>query len=375
MKVLMLETGGWGGICHYTYNLCKALAEQNADVTLLTANPYELKDLPHNFDVLTPFTAETNYRNQLHAIKQVYRKIKPDIVHIQSTFSARKDWFFLLYVKLLGIPIVYTAHNILPHDEHENNARGMVWAYGQIYSAAKHIIVHSEDSRQTLQNLFSNTQDKVSVIPHGNYMFVDSETVDSPNASSNFLGLEASKRYLLAFGTIRPYKGTEDLLEAFAKIAADFPDVDLLIAGKPIGQDPNILRDEMQKLGILDRVVFRPDYIDIKDIAHYFIASDVAVYPYHAIYQSGALQLAYAFARPVVATTVGAFPETIDEGQNGLLVPPQDPQALASALRKILSYTPEQRKEMGQHARHLAQTKYAWTSVAGATLKVYHDNF
>lgn len=373
MKILMLETGGWGGICHYTYNLCKALADQKASVTLLTAEPYELSDLPHNFEVRTSFSADTTYKKKLSALKEAYKEKRPDIVHIQSTFSARKDWLAFQYARLLGIPTVYTAHNILPHDERERNARGMIWAYDKIYASAKHIIVHSEDSKQTLSDRFPLPDDKVSVIPHGNYVFVDSETIDSPPDSCAHLGLDPEKRYLLAFGTIRPYKGTEDLLEAFANIAPDFPNVNLLIAGKPIGQNPNMLRDQIQNLGILDRVDFRPDYIDIKDIAHYFVASEIAVYPYHAIYQSGALQLAYAFARPVVATSVGAFPETIDEGKNGLLVPPRDPSKLASALTEVLSYSPEQRQEMGKHARHLAQTRYAWTSVAETTLDVYHN--
>jgi glycosyltransferase involved in cell wall biosynthesis len=374
MKILMLETGGWGGICHYSYNLCQALAHAGASVQLVTANPYELTDQPHNFEVATPFDAHTPYHKQIRKVISVYRAYRPDIVHVQSTFSARKDWLILGLCNGLNIPIIYTAHNVLPHDASEKNARGMKWAYGKLYHYAKHIIAHSNDSRDAILQLFSPSTQKISVIPHGNYVFAESDTPRSKAESKKYLGLHNDTRYLLAFGTIRPYKGTEDLLDAFARIAPHFLDVNLLIAGKPIGQNPEDLIALIHKLNLKNRVVFCPDYIALEDIAHYFEACDIAVYPYHAIYQSGALQLAYAFARPVVATSVGAFPETIDNGQNGLLVPPRNPSALEKGLSEMLSYSKEKIDAMGEHSRYLADTRYAWPSVAEKTIAIYHQN-
>jgi len=373
MKILMLETGGWGGICHYSYNLCQALANAGASVLLLTAAPYELKDQPHNFEVVTPFDANTSYGKQIRKVIAAYRAYRPDIVHVQSTFSARKDWLILGLCKWLNIPIVYTAHNVLPHDASEKNARGMQWAYGKLYHYAKHIIAHSTDSRDSILQLFSPPTQKISVIPHGNYVFAESDTPRTKTASKNYLGLRNNTRYVLAFGTIRPYKGTEDLLDAFARIAPQLGDVNLLIAGKPIGQNPEDLIAYIHKLNLQDRVVFRPDYIDLEDIAHYFEACDIAAYPYHAIYQSGALQLAYAFARPVIATAVGAFPETVDNGQNGLLISPRNPSELAQGLSEMLSYSTEKIDAMGKHSRHLADTRYAWPSVAEKTIAIYQQ--
>lgn len=373
MRILMLETGGWGGICHYSYNLCKALSDAEISVRLLTAQPYELAELPHNFDYSTPFEADTSYGTKLENVRTCYRDYRPDIIHIQSTFSARKDWLGLVACKLFSIPTVYTAHNVLPHDEEEKEARGMKWAYGKIYKNVTHIIAHSEDSRSTIATIFAPPSDKISVIPHGNYVFAESDSPRSQNHSRKHLGLKSDGRYLLAFGTIRPYKGTEDLIEAFTQIAQQFKDVDLLIAGKPIGQDPADLVAYIDKLGLRDRVIFRPDYIPLEDIVHYFEACDIAVYPYHAIYQSGALQLAYAFARPVVATAVGAFPETIDQGKNGLLIPPKDTNQLARALAEMLAYAPDKLRAMGAHSRHLADTRYAWPSVAKKTIAIYQN--
>lgn len=371
IRVLMIEPGGWGGICHYSYNLCQALAQGGAHVHMLTAEPYELIDQPHHFEVSTHFDANSSYGQKIRAVIDFYRTYRPHIIHVQSTFSARKDWLAFAVAKIFKIPIVYTAHNVLPHDASESEARGMKWAYGKLYAYASHIIVHSEDSRATITALFSPPEQKMSVIPHGNYVFAESDEVRSKDISRRYLKLGVENRYILAFGTIRPYKGTEDLLDAFAEIASKFTDTHLLIAGKPIGQDPNDLIAHIERLNLENRVIFRPDYIALEDIAHYFEACDIAAYPYHAIYQSGALQLAYAFARPVVATQVGAFPETVDAGKNGLLVPPRDPKQLAAALSHLLSAPSTQLDEMGKHSRHLADTRYAWPSVAKSTLAIY----
>lgn len=373
MRVLMLETGGWGGICHYSYNLCQALAQAGANTKLLTATPYELSDIPHDFDVTTGFEAETSYREKIGKVIACSRHFKPDVIHVQSTFSARKDWLGLLACRILKVPTVLTTHNVLPHDEAEKNAKGMQWAYRKIYHYAQHIIVHSQDSQNALASLFAPPPEKVTIIPHGNYVFTESDTPFSQEESRDHLKLDQNKRYLLAFGTIRPYKGTDDLLTAFAQIASKFPDVHLLIAGKPIGLDPQTIITQAQALGIDQQMVFRPDYIDLNDIAHYFMASDIAVYPYHAIYQSGALQLAYAFSKPVVATSVGAFPETIDNGKNGLLAPPKQPEKFAQALVEMLNYPPDKLATLGAHSRHLADTRYAWSSVAEKTVAIYNQ--
>jgi glycosyltransferase involved in cell wall biosynthesis len=98
----------------------------------------------------------------------------------------------------------------------------------------------------------------------------------------------------------------------------------------------------------------------------------VAVYPYNMITQSGAMQLAYAFGKPVVATRVGGLPDVVDEGKNGLLVPPQDPPALAEAINKILTDS-EMKQCMGQHSKMLAETRYSWRLVAGKMKSVFES--
>jgi glycosyltransferase involved in cell wall biosynthesis len=100
------------------------------------------------------------------------------------------------------------------------------------------------------------------------------------------------------------------------------------------------------------------DYIPNERIRPFMAISDVVVYPYHMISQSAAIQMAYAFGKPVVATLVGGLSDVVD-GQNGLLVLPHDPTALAEAITKILC-DPVLKQRMSEHSKMLAETRGAW---------------
>ena len=96
----------------------------------------------------------------------------------------------------------------------------------------------------------------------------------------------------------------------------------------------------------------------------------VAVYPYRSSTQSGALQVAYTFGRPVVATNVGGLPEAVEQGRSGFLVPANSPPELAQGILKLVT-NHELAKVMGEYARHLSETRFSWRSVARQILKAY----
>ncbi len=98
----------------------------------------------------------------------------------------------------------------------------------------------------------------------------------------------------------------------------------------------------------------------------------LAVYPYLNIYQSGALQLAYAFGKPVLVTNVGALAEIVEDGTNGRVVPPGSIDALADGLCELLSAPSETLCRMGRHSAQLADSRYGWDEIADSTLEVYN---
>ncbi len=367
-SVLMLESGGWGGIAHYSYNLCEALHARGCRVMLQTAAPYELETLPRSFDLRT-FDPQSSYPDRWKALRATLDEVQANILHLQSTISARRDWLRLARLRRSGIHLITTAHNVLPHDRAERDAFGMRWAFGRIYKASSGIIAHGEETGRQINEIFGISPSRLSIIPHGDYGFL----TGSPNraASRDRLGLADADLVVLAFGAMREYKGIPELIDAFAKLAPDVPAARLFIVGKPIRVDPNEYRRRIARLGIGDRVVFRPEYVAMEEIGDYFAACDVAAYPYRDIYQSGALQLAYGAARPVVATRVGDLASSVRHGWNGTLVSPGDVDALASALAELLSLPAKEREVMGQRSLELAREAHSWADAAAETLALY----
>jgi glycosyltransferase involved in cell wall biosynthesis len=367
-SIVMLESGGWGGIAHYSYNLCQALEEAGCGVTLQTGAPYELDTMPRGFELKT-FEPKSTYSDRWKTLRATLGTAGADLLHLQSTISARRDWLRLARLRRTGVRLVTTAHNVLPHDREERDAFGMRWAFGRIYKTSAGIIVHGEETKRQIMEMFDIPEHRLAVIPHGDYGFAAGSLDRSE--SRRRLGFAQTDLLILAFGAMREYKGIPDLIDAFAAIAADIPAARLLVVGKPIRADPDDFRRRIADLDLGDRVTLRPEYVPFADIGNYFAACDVAAFPYRDIYQSGAIQLAYAAGRPVVATRVGELTTTVRDGWNGLLAPPADPVALANALRDMLSRSHEERDRMGRRSLQLAAEQHSWSDAAAATLELY----
>ena len=150
-------------------------------------------------------------------------------------------------------------------------------------------------------------------------------TRDTARAS---LGLDGD--VALFFGFIRRYKGLDTLLAAWPRVRARRP-VTLVVAGEPYENAEEIRRLARQAGGppsvrLLDR------YIGDDEVEALFKAADVAVLPYRSATQSGVTHVAYALGLPVITTDVGGLAETVVHGRTGLVVPPEDPGALAAAI-------------------------------------------
>jgi glycosyltransferase involved in cell wall biosynthesis len=140
-------------------------------------------------------------------------------------------------------------------------------------------------------------------------------------------------RVLLFFGLIRPYKGLEVLLYAFA-LVADELDATLLVVGE-FYEDRGRYDEMIERLGIGPRLRVVDRYVPNEDVEMYFRAADVAVLPYRTATQSGIVQTAYSFHLPVIVTSVGGLPDVVRDGETGYVVPPGDPEALAGAIRRF----------------------------------------
>ena len=362
-----------GGPPIYSFSLCEELSRANVEVVLLTEAYEELRKFCQDcyfFKIPQVFEIDDFYFTKIRKLYEYVKFYKPDVIHFQWTFNPRIDWVFSYFLRLQEkIKIVYTVHNILPHEQ----AIGEKLSLQIIYRNMRRLWVHANENKNRLINEFGIRGDKIYVIPHGNFSFYKKHFPEtSPKRAREMLGISEKEKIILFFGNIRKYKGLEYLIKAFPMVVSSIKDCRLIIAGKIMYGEAPMYQGLVDKLGIKEKVILRFEFIPMEKISLFFNASDAVVLPYIECTQSGLVQLALTFGKPVVATRVGGLPEVVEEGENGYLVPPRDEYELAKAIIKLLS-NDEALKEMSSYALHLSEIKYSWAKIAEKAIKLYES--
>jgi glycosyltransferase involved in cell wall biosynthesis len=290
----------------------------------------------------------------------------PDVLHTQWLPMLGRSPIDTWFVKLLnhrGIPLVHTVHNVLPHDDDSDRTKA---AYARLYRSATLLICHTEEAARQVTDEFHVPRQRIEVIPHGPLF---GATADVSGADvERVAGVDAGSHVLLTLGVIRPYKGLEFLLRAWQRV--DTPNAHLVIAGvgdpRYIGEIVDLVRD----FDLGETVDLRPGYVPDAEHDALHRTAEIVVLPYQHINQSGALMTAMAYGRAIVATDVGGFPEVIENGRNGILVPYGDTEALAKALTNLLR-DPDRREELGCAAMADTTTTLSWESISAKTSQAY----
>jgi glycosyltransferase involved in cell wall biosynthesis len=195
---------------------------------------------------------------------------------------------------------------------------------------------------------------RLSVIPNG----VEPERFTDGPAYAH------PRPYVAAVGRLVAHKGLDVLLEAFAHLAA--PEVDLLIAGD--GPERPRLEALRDRLGLGVRVHLL-GAVDGTSVASLYRGARLVACPSRWEGLPLVCLEAMASGRAVVASRVDGIPDAVRDGETGLLVPPEDPVALAAALRTLLEDGPR-RERFGARGRALVRDELTWTSVAERYLAV-----
>lgn len=245
----------------------------------------------------------------------------------------------LVYYKLLGKELVFTAHNVNAGERDGTDSLLNRTSLRIQYRLVNHIFVHTEKMRDQLVQDFGVREEKVTVIPFGTYDVVPQTTL-TPAEARERLGLKKSERVILFFGRIVPYKGLDSLVDAFMRIASKDESYRLVIAGAPMKEGEEQWRQVQRRIeqsSARNQVLQHTRFIEDKEIETYFKGADVLALPYTQIFQSGVLFMSYSFGLPVVATDVGSFGDDVVAGVTGFVCRPGDPADLASALEKYFS--------------------------------------
>lgn len=259
---------------------------------------------------------------------------RADILHLQwwSLPLFPVCLTFALIARARRLPVVVTAHNILPHEPSPWFLRASGW----LYRFADRVLVHSAANREQFEVHFAHTGTKVEVVP----MARDAAPTlaDSIEARAR-LGIAQDRPVLLFFGTIRPYKGLDTLLKAVAIARHQHPELLLVIAGKP-WESWTPYAGQIAVSGLAENVLLRLDYIPEAEVPDYFAAADLVVLPYaHFDAQSAVGAQTLSHGKPMLVSDTGGLPELVGHRAEWV-VPPRDGAALAERIRRFFDDVP-----------------------------------
>jgi glycosyltransferase involved in cell wall biosynthesis len=340
----------------YDRALCAALARAGAQVELVTsrfaygdvpiADGYAVRELFYQRVLGAPgSTLRRAAKLAEHVPDMVrYRRLAraADIVHFQ--------WLTVPWLDgalLPDGPLVLTAHDLLPREPRT----GQVAAQRRLFSRVDAIVVHSAFGRGQLVERLGVDARKVHVIRHGAFA---PGTAGSLPAELHDTG----EPVVLLFGLLRPYKGVDTLLRAWAGVTH----AQLWIVGRPMMELPPMPAD----------ATLVPRFVTDGEAAALIARADVVALPYtrtERFDMSGVLATALGAGTPSVVSDIGGFAEVAATGA-ARIVPPGDVDALREALVAMVG-DPEMRRLMAAAARAAAAGPYSWDATAAQTLALY----
>lgn len=352
----------------YDHSLAAALARTGADVELVTS-PFAHGEVPAADGYAV---SERFYRRSSGAgLRPGLRRAGRAAEHLRDMLAFRRapgadvthyEWLSLPALDSLLLPRrrprLLTPHGWLRAEGWNGGpGRGLRRLFGSMDA----IVALSEYGAGRLIDA-GVAPERVRVIPHGAFDYL-TRLPDPAPLPAELQGAE--RPVVLAFGLVRPYKGTDLLIDAMREL----PGAELWVVGRPLGVDLEALQTRAVTAGARVRFVAR--FVAEREMPAIFERADVVALPYRDAEQSGVLYSALAFGKPIVVSDVGGFPEVAALGaarmvSSGVVGP------LADALGELLG-DERARARLTAGARAAALGPYSWDSVARAHLALYRE--
>lgn len=270
-----------------------------------------------NYNDLTGLKKVFSYIGTLLYVCDMVRKHQPDIVHFQWFKIPLFDLCVLKQIRRISpkSKIVFTAHNLLPHDTGDKYKK----IYKKIYHFVDGIIVHGNRTRQSLVEGLGVEPEKISVIPHG---FL-------PRKSSGKDFVRNSDRLTFSFiGSLTKYKGVDLLVEAWAssEVLTSSDEYQLVVAGGGGKLDCLSKAKDCKNIQLTNR------FLSDEELDEIVSQTDVSILPYREISQSGVLLTMLAAHKPVVVSDVGELTQPFAVADCGWILP----NVQVCTIRKLL---------------------------------------
>lgn len=402
-----------GGISNYNTSLAKALDQfPDLEITIISWTQQYPAIIPRDFIDRSSRTSLlentrikveyiTNYNNPF-SWQKTYQKIKeidPSMVIFQWAIALQglpMGWIARKIMKNTPIEVVFDLHLVVQKEASSLDKfctkYGLKFAHTYLAHAYKTVDELKElfpDKKLTINESGERASDKTSTVIKLYHPVYD---LFQPKADFNIeqkkaeMGLQ--KHVFLFFGFIRKYKGLHHVIPAFAEVLKQRKDVSLIIAGESFWQtlDQNKFSTKLknflfgtakkiflknsdneqnynplslvEELGIQEHVKVYNRFIPNEEVHQFFQVSDSILTFYLTATPSGVESLAYNFNMPVLATKVGHFPETIQDGFNGYLAEPENIKSMAEVMIKSI-VNPIPRENVAKTSAHLSWKNYA----------------
>jgi glycosyltransferase involved in cell wall biosynthesis len=348
MKIVIVGTAYpmRGGIAHYIALLYKHLSEHNNVKIFSFKRQYPNFLFPGKTQFETGEPAiRIPVENNIISVDSInpfnwifsglkIRKEKPNLMIFKywTPFFAPCYFVISFIVKLFsGTKVLFICDNVIPHEK--TFLDKMLTKI--VFSAVNFFIVQSKTVEKDLM-LFNKKNKPYKLSPHPLYNNFGEKTGrdEALNIIEKEFGAELQEnKIILFFGFIRAYKGLLYLLDAMPEIIKCH-NVKLVIAGEFYEDDKPYLQ-KIEELNIEQNIVLLSSFMPDNMVKYFFSACDCLVLPYTDATQSGIVQIAYFYDKPVIVTDVGGLSEVVIDGKTGLIVNPKDSAGIAKAVTRF----------------------------------------
>lgn len=348
-----------GGIAHYTSLLYKALS-QKYDVEMISYKMqypgilFRKEQRDYRNDVFKVETAQflIHTANPLNIIKTAVRikNMHPDLVIMQWWHPYFAPCYRILE-EVFGKKTkkMFVCHNVFPHERFPLDRVLTKLVLNQ----ADYFLLHSESDVGDLRTIRPDAQYRLN--PHPSYNVFKIRDITKRQAREELL-LSAEEKVLLFFGFVREYKGLKYLIAAMPEVRRQLGRVRLIVAGS-FGSDRVSYLHMIDEYEVNDCIEVVDGYIADNEVEKYFAACDIVVLPYESATQSGIVQIAYGFEKPVIVTNVGGLPDVVADGQTGYIVERGNSKQLADAI--VRYYKDGMEKRFAEQVRKEAD-RFSW---------------
>lgn len=291
------------------------------------------------------------------------RDEKPDIVIVKFWLP----FFGLCYGTICrqirqngATKIIAICHNVIPHEKKPGDR----FLTRHFFKYVDRFILLSRKVVEDLKTILPSA--KYDVLFHPVYSKFG-DKVDKSKA--RFLLNINKQNVILFFGLIRDYKGLDILLEAMALIKNKL-DLALIVAGE-FYSDKDKYTSMISRLGLNDNIFLFDLFIPAQEVKNFFSAADAVILPYKDATQSGIVQVAMNFRKPVIASNVGGLGEVVLDGATGYVVGKENPEALAEAIFRF--YNEHREAEFVANIEREVD-KYSWKTFVTGMFKFIKES-